>query len=161
MPERTYVFQNSPLAYFWTVLSQQLGILVVIIRNLKSRDSRYLGSFQVKVDWLFLLRVIGLGESFEILFLLWLSCSLVDSISSRWFSVRWHLGLISAALSSSRYMYVEGARVPFPNNARANDTGKLERLQERGLRTVYKEKHDSYSQLLERSKLPTSTNRRL
>ena len=82
------MFQNSPLAYFWTVLSQQLGILVVIIRNLKSRDSRYLGSFQVKVDWLFLLRVIGLGESFEILFLLWLSCSLVDSISSRWFSVR-------------------------------------------------------------------------
>ena len=38
---------------------------------------------------------------------------------------------------------------------------KLERLQERGLRAVHKDKHASYFQLLERAKLPTLTNRRL
>ena len=44
---------------------------------------------------------------------------------------------------------------------RATDARKLERLQERGLRAVYKDKHASYSQLLERAKLPTLANRRL
>lgn len=44
---------------------------------------------------------------------------------------------------------------------RASDARKLERLQERGLRAVYKDKHASYTQLLERAKLPTLANRRL
>ena len=44
---------------------------------------------------------------------------------------------------------------------RASDARKLERLQERGLRAVYKDKHASYFQLLERAKLPTIANRRL
>ena len=44
---------------------------------------------------------------------------------------------------------------------RASDARKLERLQERALRAVYKDKHASYFQLLERAKLPTLANRRL
>ncbi|KAL9970833.1 hypothetical protein ACROYT_G023280 [Oculina patagonica] len=44
---------------------------------------------------------------------------------------------------------------------RASDARKLERLQERGLRAVYKNKHASYTDLLERAKLPTLANRRL
>ena len=44
---------------------------------------------------------------------------------------------------------------------RASDARKLERLQERDLRAVYKDKHASYFQLLERAELPTLTNRRL
>ena len=44
---------------------------------------------------------------------------------------------------------------------RASDAGKPERLQERGLRAVYKDKHTSYFQLLERANLPTLANRRL
>ena len=44
---------------------------------------------------------------------------------------------------------------------RASDGRKLERLQERGLRAVYKDKHASYTQVLERAKLPTLANRRL
>ena len=44
---------------------------------------------------------------------------------------------------------------------RASDARKLERLQERDLRAVYKDKNGSYSQLLERAKLPTLANRRL
>ena len=47
------------------------------------------------------------------------------------------------------------------NFCRASDARKLERLQERGLRAVYKNKHSSYTQLLERAKLPTLANRRL
>ena len=47
------------------------------------------------------------------------------------------------------------------NFCRASDARKLERLQERGLRAVYKNKHASYTQLLERAKLPTLANRRL
>ena len=43
----------------------------------------------------------------------------------------------------------------------SSDTRKLERLQERGLRAVYKEKHSSYLQLLERAKLPKLLNSRL
>ena len=44
---------------------------------------------------------------------------------------------------------------------RASDTRKLERVQERGLRAVFKDKHSSYKQLLERAALPTVLNRRL
>ena len=44
---------------------------------------------------------------------------------------------------------------------RASDARKLERLQERGLRAVYRDKHANYSQLLERAKLSTLANRRL
>ena len=44
---------------------------------------------------------------------------------------------------------------------RANDARKLERLQERGLRAVYKDKHTGYFQLMERAKLSTFANRRL
>ena len=44
---------------------------------------------------------------------------------------------------------------------RVSDARKLERRQERGLRAVYKDKHASYFQLLERAKLPTRANRRL
>ena len=38
------------------------------------------------------------------------------------------------------------------NFCRVSDARKLERLQERGLRAVYKNKHASYTQLLERAK---------
>ena len=44
---------------------------------------------------------------------------------------------------------------------RASDTRKLERIQERGLRAVFKDKQSSYQQLLERAALPTLLNRRL
>ena len=44
---------------------------------------------------------------------------------------------------------------------RTSDSRKLERLQERGLRAVYRNKHATYSQLLERAKLTTLLNRRL
>ena len=44
---------------------------------------------------------------------------------------------------------------------RSSDARKLERLQERGLRAVYRDKHTSYSQLLKRAELPTLMNRRL
>ena len=47
------------------------------------------------------------------------------------------------------------------NFCRASDARKLERLQERGLRAVYKNKNASYTQLLERAKLTTLANRRL
>ncbi|XP_048586210.1 uncharacterized protein LOC125568304 [Nematostella vectensis] len=40
-------------------------------------------------------------------------------------------------------------------------TRKLERVQERGLRAVFKDKSSSYANLLERAKLPTLLNRRL
>ena len=38
---------------------------------------------------------------------------------------------------------------------KSSDARKLERLQERGLRAVYRDKHESYSQLLKRAELPT------
>ena len=41
----------------------------------------------------------------------------------------------------------------------ANDSRKLEQLQERGLRVVYNEKQASYPQSLERAKLPNLINR--
>ena len=44
---------------------------------------------------------------------------------------------------------------------RSSDARKLERLQERGLRAVYKDKLSNYSQLLKRAELPTLINRRL
>ena len=44
---------------------------------------------------------------------------------------------------------------------RCSDGRKLERLQERGLKAVYKDKHASYPQLLKRTELPTLLNRRL
>ena len=44
---------------------------------------------------------------------------------------------------------------------RCSDGRKLERLQERGLRAVYRDKHASYQQLLQRAELPTLLNRRL
>ena len=44
---------------------------------------------------------------------------------------------------------------------KASDTRKLERIQERGLRTVFKDNSSSYNQLLERAGLPTLFNRRL
>lgn len=44
---------------------------------------------------------------------------------------------------------------------KASDTRKLERLQERGLRAVFKENNSSYEQLLEKADLPTLLNRRL
>ena len=44
---------------------------------------------------------------------------------------------------------------------RASDTRRLERVQERGLRAVFKDKLPSYQQLLEKAKLPTLYNRRL
>ena len=43
----------------------------------------------------------------------------------------------------------------------SSDARKLERLQERGLRAVYRDKHASYSQLLKRAELRTLMNRRL
>ena len=47
------------------------------------------------------------------------------------------------------------------NFCKASDARKLERLQERGLRAVYRDKHSGYLKLLERAKLPTLLNRRL
>ena len=44
------------------------------------------------------------------------------------------------------------------NFCRCSDGLKLERLQERGLRAVYRDKHASYQQLLERAELPTLLN---
>ena len=44
---------------------------------------------------------------------------------------------------------------------RCSDGRKLERLQERGLRAVYRDKYASYQQLLERAELPTLLNRHL
>ena len=44
---------------------------------------------------------------------------------------------------------------------RASDTHTLERVQERGLRAVFKDKQSSYRQLLLKTKLPTLYNRRL
>ena len=43
----------------------------------------------------------------------------------------------------------------------ASDTRKLERVQERGMRAIFRDKQSSYNQLLERAKLPTLHNRRL
>ena len=44
---------------------------------------------------------------------------------------------------------------------RASDTRRLERLQERGLCAVFKDKQSSYQQLLLKAKLPSLYNRRL
>ena len=44
---------------------------------------------------------------------------------------------------------------------RASDIRRLERVQERGLRAVFKDKQSSYQQLLVKAKLPTLYNRRL
>ena len=44
---------------------------------------------------------------------------------------------------------------------RASDTRKLERVQERGMRAIFRDKQSSYNELLERAKLPTLHNRRL
>ena len=44
---------------------------------------------------------------------------------------------------------------------RASDTRRLERVQERGLRAVFKDKQSSYQQLLAKAKLPSLYNRRL
>ena len=44
---------------------------------------------------------------------------------------------------------------------RASDTRRLERVQERGLRAVFKDKQSRYQQLLVRAKLPSLYNRRL
>ena len=44
---------------------------------------------------------------------------------------------------------------------KASDTRKLERLQERGFRAVFKDNNSSYEQLLEKADLPTLLNRRL
>ena len=44
---------------------------------------------------------------------------------------------------------------------RASDTRRLERVQERGLRAVFKDKQSSYQQLLVKAKLPSLYNRRL
>jgi len=44
---------------------------------------------------------------------------------------------------------------------KASDTRKLERIQERGLRAVFKDNSSSYNQLLARAGLPTLLNRRL
>ena len=44
---------------------------------------------------------------------------------------------------------------------KASDTRKLERLQERGLRAVFKDNNSSYEQLLEKADLPTLLNSRL
>ena len=41
------------------------------------------------------------------------------------------------------------------------DSRRLERVQERGLRAVYKDKHSTYERLLQKAKLPTLLNRRL
>ena len=44
---------------------------------------------------------------------------------------------------------------------RASGTRRLERVQERGLRVVFKDKQSSYQQLLVKAKLPSLYNRRL
>ena len=44
---------------------------------------------------------------------------------------------------------------------KSSEARKLERLQERGLRAVYRDKHARYSKLLKRAELPTLMNRRL
>jgi hypothetical protein len=44
---------------------------------------------------------------------------------------------------------------------KASDTRKLERIQERGLRAVFKDKQSAYEDLLRRANLPTLLNRRL
>ena len=44
---------------------------------------------------------------------------------------------------------------------RASDTPRLERVQGRGLRAVFKDKQSSYQQLLVKAKLPSLYNRRL
>ena len=44
---------------------------------------------------------------------------------------------------------------------RASDTRRLERVQERGLRAVFKDKQSSYQQLLVKARLPSLYNRRL
>ena len=44
---------------------------------------------------------------------------------------------------------------------RASDTRRLERVQERGLRAVFKDKQSSYQQLLVKAKLPSLCKRRL
>ena len=44
---------------------------------------------------------------------------------------------------------------------KSSDARKLERVRERELRAVYRDKHASYSQLLKRAELPTLMNRRL
>ena len=44
---------------------------------------------------------------------------------------------------------------------KASDTRKLERLQERGLRAVFKDNNSSSEKLLEKADLPTLLNRRL
>ena len=44
---------------------------------------------------------------------------------------------------------------------RASDTRRLERLQKRGLRAVFRDTHLNYQQLLDKANLPTQCNRRL
>ena len=44
---------------------------------------------------------------------------------------------------------------------KASDSRKIERLQERGLRPVYKDHHATYSELLKSAEPPTLKNRRL
>ena len=44
---------------------------------------------------------------------------------------------------------------------KASNSRKIERLQERGLRAVYKDHHATYAELLKRAQLPTLKNRRL
>ena len=44
---------------------------------------------------------------------------------------------------------------------KSSDSHRLERVQERGLRAVYKDKHSTYDRLLQKAKLPTLLNRRL
>ena len=44
---------------------------------------------------------------------------------------------------------------------KSSDSRRLERVQERGLRAVYKDKHSTYERLLQKANLPTLLNRRL
>ena len=44
---------------------------------------------------------------------------------------------------------------------RSSDSRRLERVQERGLTAVYKDKHSTYGRFLQKTKLPTLLNRRL
>ena len=44
---------------------------------------------------------------------------------------------------------------------KASDRRKLERIQERGLRAVFKDKHSSYEKLLAKADIPSLYNRRL
>ena len=44
---------------------------------------------------------------------------------------------------------------------RASDTRRLERLQERGLRAIFRDRQSNYQQLLDKENLPTLYNRRL